>query len=148
MVHIIIKHQAQNILIYDSIPNSTPCVLGDSCVIIISSIPTRRNLGLWGPAAVAAMEYPLHENGLRRSLTFYILHWSIVTEQGLKWHDIISYWCADCHLPPLVMQKRVLKCFSRLWRHPLYIFQYVFWTAEFITNKAYGERTLWVVAWK
>ena len=56
------------------------CV-SDYCIRLISSVPTGRNLEPSVPAAV-------QENAVRRSLTRYILHSSVVSEQILKWSNI------------------------------------------------------------
>jgi hypothetical protein len=81
-------------------------------ILVTHSIkcPDRKKSG-----TVQAMGYPIHENALCRSLTRYILHRSIVSEQVLKWHDIISFSvCRLCPMLPLVGQKCVSKCVSQL----------------------------------
>jgi hypothetical protein len=57
------------------------CYVSAITVYAISSVPIGRNVGPSVPAAV-------HENAVRRSLTRYIQHWSIVSGQILKWSDI------------------------------------------------------------
>ena len=88
--------------------------MGDSCIRILSSVPTGRNSGPWSQATVQAMGYPTHENALHRSLTRYIPHRSVGTEQVVKWHDICLSRRADCPTPTIVGQRCVLKCVSRL----------------------------------
>ena len=53
---------------------------------------------------------------LRHSLTGYTLHWSIVTEQVLKWYYIISSVCWLCPLLPLAVLSET--CLSALC-HPV-----------------------------
>ena len=90
------------------------CV-GDSRIRILSSVPIRRYSELLGPATVPAMGYPIHESYCRRSLTRYILHESVVIEEVLVWHDIISFsTCRLYRLPTIVGRKCVLRSVGRL----------------------------------
>jgi hypothetical protein len=87
------KNSAQQLLTYgrNLIPNMTLHLL--HCVWAIhvyAFFRVSRHPELSGPATLQVMGYPLHENALRPSLTRYILHRSIFTEHGLKWHGIIS----------------------------------------------------------
>lgn len=85
------------------------------CVRVLSSVPIGRNSGRWGPATVQAMGYPIHEKALHVSLTRYIPHRSLVTEQVLKWHNTVSFSARRfCPIPPIVGQKCVQKCASQL----------------------------------
>ena len=62
------------------------------------------------------MRYPTHENYCRRSLTRYILQESVVTEEVLKWHDIVSLSaCRLYRLPTILGRKCVLKSVGRLY---------------------------------
>jgi len=93
---------------------SSCIMLGVSCKRILSRMPVGRNTVQWGPAILQAMTYPIHENGFRRALTRYILHLSAVTEQCLKWHDVMSILVRRlCHLTALLWQMCVLLCVSR-----------------------------------
>lgn len=65
---------------------SVLCV-GGYCTCIFKSILIEINLGPRGPVNLQAMR----ENAFRRFLTRYIFDRSIVAEQVLKWHDVISY---------------------------------------------------------
>ena len=62
---------------------------------------------------------PIHENALRCWSARYVLHRPIVTEQVLKWHDII--YSSVCILPPTATHRakvRSVMCQSSL-RHPV-----------------------------
>ena len=83
--------------------------------------PIGRNQGPWGPVTVQAMEYPIHESALHRSLTRYILDRSTVTDQNrfLKWRTSTVSRRAD--LAPYSSRRARVRsemCQSAL-RHPV-----------------------------
>jgi hypothetical protein len=90
-------------------------VLGDFYiyVLFLSSIPTGRNQGTLGPANVRAMEYPIHENSLRRLLTRHIplihCHYAVFEMVWLHLLFVRGLY----HVPSLVVQKCGLQCVSR-----------------------------------
>ena len=50
----------------------------------------RKKSGIVRFSKVQVTGYPIHANALRLALTRYRVYRSILTEQVLKWHDIIS----------------------------------------------------------
>jgi hypothetical protein len=63
------------------------CIVGGSCTHSLSS---RNKPGPLCPVTIQATGYLIHDNALHYSWPHYILHWSIYSEQVLKWQNIIS----------------------------------------------------------
>lgn len=81
------------VLISSHIACYSSCIVcvGGSCTHSLSS---RNEPGLWSPVTIQATGYLIHDNALRYSWPRYILHWTIFSEQVLKWQNIIfsSVW--------------------------------------------------------
>lgn len=98
------------------IPHSMLQLLYCVWVAPVHSLSSRNKPGTWCPLTIQATGYLTHNNALRYSWPHYILHWSIFSEQVLKWQNIISSSvCRLCPLPPFIQQKWVLKCVSWLY---------------------------------
>jgi len=114
-IHRIIKHQAQNILIYrrNSIPNNTPCCFGRFVHTYSFKYPRRKKSRTLrsGDRKVHGISDTLKWS----SLLFNTPHTTDPLSLSNFWNDMTSYLIGAQTLPltPLPMQKRFLQCVSR-----------------------------------